>query len=346
MKKNKQYYQVQDDFARCPDAWLYVAYSARGAGKTYSFLRYCILNEKIFLYLKRTQIDIDLITRPEFSPFKPLMRDYHWKMETEKLYDGISAVYRIAGEERILCGYCLAMSAVHKYKGFDLSEVEYMCLDEFIPQLTERVNRQEGNLLLDLYMTVSRDREAREQPPLKLCLFANATELYCPITETLQIVDDLSEMNAKEQEYKYIEDRKIFLHRIPFSEGANTDSAIFRGMQGTQWAEMAFGGQFSFNDFSKIKKIPLKGFVPYVKVRYNRKDYYIYQHKDNGMYYMCQNPAKCTYEYDMEIESDQSAFYDIWGADLQQEIIDGNMMFSSYSSYNFVRNFRRIYKNI
>lgn len=342
----RHYYNVEDDIIKFPDAWLYVAYSARGAGKTYSFLRYCIQTKKIFLYLKRTQIDIDLISRPEFSPFKPLMRDFGWEIEMEKLYEGISAVYINIAEERELCGYCLAMSAVHKYKGFDLSEVEYMCLDEFIPQLTERVNRKEGELLLDLYMTVSRDREARGSPPLKLCLFANSTELYCPITETIQIVDIISEMNSKEVEYKYINERQILLHRIPYSEGANEESAIYKAMAGTQWAEMAFGGQFSYNDFSKIRKIPLKGFVPYVHIIYNRKDYYIYQNKNNGLFYMCNSPANCAYEYDMEIESDQSSFYETWCITLQHEINDGNMMFSNYSGYNFIRNFRRIYKNI
>ena len=342
----RKYYNVEDDLMRWPDAWLYVAYSARGAGKTYSFLRYCIREKKIFLYLKRTQIDIDLISRPEFSPFKPLMRDYGYQITMEKLYEGISAVYMVIEEEKELLGYCLAMSAVHKYKGFDLSEVELMCLDEFIPQLTERVNRKEGELLLDLYMTVSRDREARGQAPLKLCLFANATELYCPITETLQVIDNISRLNALDQEYMYLEERRILLHRIPYSEGANTESAIYKAMQGTQWAEMAFGGQFSYNDFSKIRKVPLKGFVPYVHVVYNRKDYYIYQSKNNGLFYMCSSPAQCQYEYDMEIESDQSSFYDTWCCMLQQEINDGNMMFESYSGYNFIRNFRRIYKNI
>ena len=342
----KRYYNCEEDFILYPSAWLYVAYSARGAGKTYSFLRYCIQNKKTFLYLKRTQIDIDLISRQEFSPFKPLMRDYGWKIEQEKLYDGISAVYKIVGEEKELCGYCLAMSAVHKYKGFDLSEVSFMCLDEFIPQLTERVNRKEGELLLDLYMTVSRDREARGEEPLKLCLFANATELFCPITDTLRIIDDISEMNARGIEFRFDEERKILLHRIDYSESANENSAIYNAMKGTQWGEMAFGGQFSYNDFSKIKKVPLKGFVPYVEVWYNRMPYYIYRHKHNGLYYMCTSPAKCQYIYDMEIESDQSSFYDTWVIYLQNELNDGNMFFSNYSCYNFIRNYRRIYKNI
>ena len=274
----KTYYNVEDDILKYPDAWLYVAYSARGAGKTYGFFRYCIENKLTFLYLKRTQIDIDLLSRDDFSPFKPLMRDHGYKIKTEKIYEGI---LRIQMDDEVI-GWCMAMSAVHKYKGFDLSEVKCMCLDEFIPQLTERVNRKEGELLLDLYMTVSRDREARGQPPLKLCLFANATELYCPITETLGIVDGLAELNSIGTEYFYYFDRRILLHHILDSMSAGENTAIFAGMKGTQWADMAFGGTFSYNDFSKVRKIPLAGYVPYVRVRYQRKDLYIYQHKSNG----------------------------------------------------------------
>lgn len=338
----KTYYNVAEDILAYPDAWLYVAYSKRGAGKTYGFFKHCIKERLPFLYLKRTQIDIDLLAREDFSPFKPLMRDLKWDIKTEKLYDGI---LRIRMDDETV-GYCMAMSAIHKYKGFDLSEVKFMCLDEFIPQLTERVNRKEGELLLDLYMTVSRDREVRGEDPLKLCLFANATELYCPITDTLDIVDALSQLNATGQEFKYLEERRIMLHRIPYSAGANTDSAIFAGMSGTQWADMAFGGEFSYNDFSKVKKVPLNGFVPYVKVIYHRKDFYIYQHKENGMFYMTDSKGRVGYEYDLEIESDQSAFYDTWVLMLQRELNDGNMYFKTYSLYNLIRNYRKIYKNI
>lgn len=338
----KTYYNVEDDITKYPDAWLYVAYSARGAGKTYGFFRYCIENRLTFLYLKRTQIDIDLLSRDDFSPFKPLMRDHGYKIKTEKIYEGI---LRIQKDDEVI-GWCMAMSAVHKYKGFDLSEVKCMCLDEFIPQLTERVNRKEGELLLDLYMTVSRDREARGQPPLKLCLFANATELYCPITETLGIVDGLAELNSIGTEYFYYFDRRILLHHILDSMSAGENTAIFAGMKGTQWSDMAFGGTFSYNDFSKVRKIPLAGYVPYVRVRYQRKDYYIYQHKSNGHYYMTTSKGKAEYFYDLEIESDQSAFYQDWVWQLQQELIDGNMSFKTYSMYNLIRNYKKIFKGV
>lgn len=338
----KNYYNFDDDEAMYPLAWLYAVYSARGAGKTYGFLKGRIEKKQKFLYLKRTQIDIELLSKDDFSPFKPLIRDYGWNIKTEKINEGI---LRFMKDDDVI-GWGMAMSAVHKYKGFDLSEVRYMCLDEFIPQLTERVNRKEGELLLDLYMTVSRDREARGEDSLKLCLFANATELYCPITETLGIVDALAGLNATGADYIYLDERRIMLHHIIGSVSAGEDTAIFAGMKGTQWADMAFGGTFSYNDFSKVRRIPLAGYVPYVRVRYQRKDLYIYQHKSNGHFYMTDSKGRTEYQYDLEIESDQSAFYQDWVWQLQQELIDGNMSFKTYSMYNLIRNYKKIFKGV
>lgn len=338
-----KYYNVADDIEIYPEAWLYAAYSARGAGKTYGFFKYAILSKQEFLYLKRTQIDIDLLSKEDFSPFKPIIRDTGWNITTVKIYDGI---LRVMKDDDII-GYCMAMSAIHKYKGFDMSNIKLMCLDEFIPQLTERVNRREGELLLDLYMTVSRDREERGEPPLKLFLFANSTELFSPITDTLDIVDSIAKLNVNDaQEYMYLPERKIMIHKIMYSAGANENSAIFAGMKGTQWAEMAFGGEFSYNDFSKVKKIPLNGFIPYVEVIYKRKSFYIYQHKNNGLFYMTDSRGRCEYVYDLEIESEQTAFYETWCNMLQREVNDGNMLFKSYTMYNLIRNYRKIYKNI
>ena len=344
-KPSKKYYNIEDDLRDYPDCWLYVVYSKRGPGKTYSFLNMVTRDNIEFLYMKRTQIDIKLLCKEKYNPFKPINRDRgtNYRCVLEDPDEGIAKIVDgNNGDETI--GACGAMSAVHKYKGFDLSEVEYICFDEFIPQLSERVNRKEGELLLDLYMTVNRDREERGREPLKLILFANATELYCPITDTLQLVDVLAELNASGEEFRYLKDREIFIRHVLYSPSANENTRIFKGMAGTQWADMAFGGTFAYNDFTKVKKVPMKGMVCYLEVIYQRKSYYIYQHRDNGLYYMCRSKGKVDETYDMEIESDQRRFWQSWGILLRQEVTDGNMMFSDYSAYNLIYNFTKIYK--
>ena len=79
--------------------------------------------------------------------------------------------------------YCCALNAIKTIKGFELSACDWLLLDEFIPQAGEIVKRREGEMILDLYMTINRDRELRGLPELKLILFANAENISTiPIT--------------------------------------------------------------------------------------------------------------------------------------------------------------------
>lgn len=339
-----QYYDIFEDIEKYPDAVIYEAHSRRGSGKTYGFLWGCLSRGIPFVYMKRTQRDIELLEVDDFSPLKPINRDKKTDFNMKRLYDGINAIY--SGDTSIPLGYCLAVSAIHKYKGFDMSEIEYICFDEYIPQLGERINRKEGELLLDLYMTVNRDREQRGRAPLKIILFANTTELYCPITETLQIIDDLNEMGVNREETRYIEDRRILLHNVQYSSSANTDSAIYSAMRKTKWAEMAIGGKFAFNDNSKVKKIPLKNMICFADFKYNGKEYYLYRNSVNGLFYCCRSRAKSGDSYDFDIDADVRRFYLQYGILLYQEITDGNMFFSDYSSYNLIYNFTKIFKGL
>ncbi len=48
---------------------------ARAIGKTYGALRHEIESGEIFALMRRTQNQIDMVRRPEFSPFKPITED-------------------------------------------------------------------------------------------------------------------------------------------------------------------------------------------------------------------------------------------------------------------------------
>lgn len=341
---NKQYYNVFDDIEAYPDAAIIEAHSKRGPGKTYGFFWGCLQRGITFLYIKRTQKDIELLSLDDFNPLKPINRDHGTEYHMERIYEGINGVYD--GEESIPLGYCIAMSAVHKYKGFDLSQVEIMCLDEYIPQLGERISHREGELLLDLYMTVNRDREERGRDPLKLLLFANATELSCPITETFQIIDDLAEMNGTGEEVRWIPERRILLRWIPYSASANKDTAIYQAMKGTKWAAMAFEGKFAYNDSSRVKKVPLKNMVCFADFTWNGRTFYLYHHKDNGLFYCCRSKGPSDDHYDLDIEADVRRLYQQYIILLRNEITDGNMFFSDYSAYNIIFNYTKIFKKL
>ena len=65
---NDGYYHFGKDLADYPNAGMYVVWSRRGPGKTYSFLRYCFDCEFFFIYMKRTNDDVELLCTGASNP--------------------------------------------------------------------------------------------------------------------------------------------------------------------------------------------------------------------------------------------------------------------------------------
>ena len=155
------------------------------------------------------------------SPYAPINRDYGCNIKGKIITNGIGGFYdNDIDDQKVIkpISYALALSAAKSLKGFDLSMCDWIIFDEFIPQLGERISRKEGELLLDLYMTIARDRQKRGKRPLKLILFANAEEISTPITNTLEIVDIMADLNASGQTHFYDDARGILLHHITSEE--------------------------------------------------------------------------------------------------------------------------------
>lgn len=352
------YYHFRKDVEDYPDAVCYIVWSFRGPGKTYSALRMMIEDDIKFIYLKRTIDDIELIcarsngvaTDIDASPFVPLNRDFDWNIKPYSIKKGIGCFYH-ANEEGCCVGDPLgrlfALSKVKSVKGMDISEADYIILDEFIPQSHEIVKKKEADALMDLMLTASRDRIARGRKPLKLVLFANSENIACPITAGLEIMDDMAEMNNSGESIRYLEERGILLHHIlpeeapKVSEGQKKDG-IYQMMAGTQWAEKAYKGLFTNNDFSNVTKMSIKKMAPYISIHYKNKDYYIYS-KDNGNFYMTFTPASCPIRYDLNKENDQKLFYFDHLIDLQESCTEGRMKFEKYSMYDLLINYKKYF---
>ena len=354
MKNNKKYYHFEDDLTNYPDAWCYVVWSARGKGKTYSALKYSYEHDIPVIYMKRTIEDINLICSANSygfdpSPYVPINRDAGYNVKARSIENGIAGFWKFNADnepEGLPVSYALAMSAVRKFKGFDFSRCDWIIFDEFIPQLGERISRKEGELLLDLYMTISRDRQARGRDPLKLIMFANAEEISTPVTNTLEIVDIMADLNASGQCFYMDQDRKILLHHITEEEFpmlTEEKSGIYEAMINTSWGQKSFEGSFSNNDFSNVQGNSIKGMKPFIHLHYNTHDYYIYLHKDNGSYYMCESKGQCLFSYDLNKENGQKKFWLEHQADLRNACIDEKMKFQKYSMYDLIMNYKKFF---
>ena len=232
-----------------------------------------------------------------------------------------------------------------KVKGFDLSDCDWIIFDEFIPQPWDRINRREGEQLMDLYKTVSRDREHRGRDALKLICLANATKISNPVCNILEITDKLVDMQVNNSSFYKDPDRGIFVHQIKDNAAFMEEerkSQIYKAMAGTDWGRMALNNDFAYDDFTAVKKSNLKGYIPLLGVKFKSKTYYIYSKE--GQYYMCLAPARVNRIYNLKIENDQKAFYIDWVIDLQDASIENRLLFEQYIMYDLIMNYRTFFK--
>lgn len=355
------YYNIETDLEAYPNAWCVVVIGGRNTGKTYGTLNHSLKKHKMFTFLKRTIEDVDLLCSGsgrigskqssygvDLSPFKAINRDEHTNVKAFSIWSGLGGFWHAndEGAEGLPIGYLVSLSAVSKVKGFDLSDSEYLIFDEFIPQPWERVNRKEGEQLMDLYKTISRDKEHRGLPPLKLICLANAVAISNPTTNILEITDDIAQMQAVGESVRYLEDRGILIHILndndEFREKEHS-TLLYNAMGQTAWGQMAFDNQFAYNDFSNVSHVRLKNYQPVTSFTYKRTDYFVYQ-KDGQYYITRSRHTGGLKHYDLNKENDQKAFYYDYAIDLRNECINGRVKFEQYTLYDIIVNYKKYFQ--
>lgn len=352
---NDGYYHLSKDVEDYPDAIIYIIWSRRGPGKTYSALRYPYHKFRT-IYMKRTNKDVKTILTEDpmlnrsKSPWMPLNRDFGCCVKGVVLDDGIGAFYDSDADGNPVgevINDVLSLNAIKTIKGMDLTDAEWMIFDEFIPLPGEVVKRDEGEMLLNVYETASRDRVKRGRKHLKLILMSNADEISTHITNELEVVDTIAEMQAKGIHRYYDEKRRILFHHISNEECPRSDdekSGMELVMAGTAYAAKAYEGQFASNDFTNIQELSLKRMRCLYHIHYRRKnDAYIYLHPEKGLYYMTDIKGPYIESFNLDRENQQKKFYYDHVLDLREACIDDRMRFRKYSYYDLIINYSKFY---
>lgn len=360
MKNKNIFYDIKDDLQQATEAAIFIVLGGRGTGKTYSTLKYCYQSGKKFLFMKRTNKDIALMCGKlkkggeedfsmDLSPFKSLNNDMGWNVRAYRIYEGLGAFWNCDEENRPVgdpVGYCLSFNSISKFKGYDLSDCDFIIFDEFIPLPYERVNRNEGLELMDLYRTVGRANNIKYGTILKLICLANSTTVSCPVLNELELSDTLVNMKNDGKSSLYLSERSIYIRLVPDINGFREEemkNPIYKAMRGTKWAKMSLDNDFAYNDFSNVRKQSLKGCTCLVKVQNKQNTYYIYS-GPNG-YYMTYRPANhYTYKYNLNLENDQKKFYYDYVIDLRNECIEDRMKFETYEMYDLIINYKDFYR--
>lgn len=150
------------------DMFLSFCVSERGAGKTYSSVKWLINNfaktGEQFIYLRRSQTELDNALPKLFDPYAPEgdFLDNELKVMGETLY-----------YDNEVCGYGLAVSTAYKKKSVSYARVKYILFDEFI-QEDNKYLKDELHKFLSCIETVGRMRD------ISVICLANQNTVYNP----------------------------------------------------------------------------------------------------------------------------------------------------------------------
>ena len=359
------YYYDFDEMClkKFPDCWCYIVVGARNRGKTYSCLINRVRNKENFIFIKRTNLDVNQLASGgnvhsakldmdfdfDLSPFADINDDMGWNVQARKIADGLGGFWDFDENDELKSkkplGFIFSLNKVAKYKGFGgLRSCKYIIFDEFIAQPWERISKDEGNQTMELYKTASRDREHRGQPPLKLVCLANANDISNPIFNTLDIVNDVCDMIAAGEHLKVV--RGICIQLVEDNEDfykLESETEIYKSMHDTEWGRMAFDNEFSRNDFSHVKKhINLKNATPVFEVKYKHDIYYCWNR--NGTYLMTNAKHNAGIVYDLSVEADVRRFYFNELFKLVDATTCNRCEYKTYKMYYLIFHFKELFK--
>lgn len=361
--RNDYYFRVHPHIREHPDCIINIFVGGRNTGKTYSALTYALENDQKFVFVKRTIEDVKILCAgngkltnktqkyaADLSPFVAINRDFGTNIKAFNVIPGLGAFYPCDADGAPVgdaIGYIVALSAVSKVKGFDLSVCDLIIFDEFIPEVWERINRKEGDQLMQLYKTVSRDREHRGREPLKMILLANAEMISNPVFNTLELTDIVADMQLKDIHEYYNEQRGIYICRVQTSKDfidKESQSKIYAAMDGTQWAQMALNNAFAYDDFTSVKHIDLRRYSLQYAFRHKRKWCYIYHNGERWYITRRQNgKANPIDSFDLSRETEAERFYYDVLLLIRQESIEQRVLFESYTLYDIIMNYKKFY---
>ena len=111
----------------------------RGTGKTYSALLYAYETGKTFMFIRNSQTQVDRLMKPQYNVFKRMNADKGINITIGK--DGKTGIYYDETDPENIkpVGYLAALSTFSNFRGPDLSDVDLIIWDEFIPEAQERM---------------------------------------------------------------------------------------------------------------------------------------------------------------------------------------------------------------
>lgn len=255
----------------------------RGTGKTYGTLKFLLENHILFIYLRRTSAQMELIAKSQFSPIVQVGHDIGMELQSDMVGKYSAVVTNTDGEA---VAYVMALSTIASIRSFDASSVEILVYDECVPEVHERTIKHESTAILQCIETCGRNREIQGKDPLKVVFLANANNFSAPVFDALGAIAPLELMRNKHLTQWHSKTRGlsiVMLNDSPIS-AEKRDTALYRLTAGdSEFAQMALDNAFSNDNFEDVTILPINEFSPLYGIP---NTLCVYRHKSKNLYYV------------------------------------------------------------
>lgn len=240
--------------------------------------------------MRRMEKEVELCTSEIANPFKRVNKDYGIditctfsnKEKFASFYDDTDTLDDNSTAEPI--GFGVGLSTFSGLRGVDFSDVDTIIFDEFIPERQVRKIKAEGQVFLNMYETVNRNRELLGEPPVKVMLLANSISLASPILLEIGAVPVIAGMIAKGQQRATVKERGLYIELIEQKELAEQKSqtALYKLTKGTDFSKEAIMNRFVDDNLAVAKKVQINEYKPV----FNFTEYTCYKHKSREEWYI------------------------------------------------------------
>lgn len=295
---------------------------ARGIGKTYGAIQELVKNKQYFALIRRTQMQSDLIALPETCPLSDPVNDMgldlsvaNYVKSSKKFYNGDT------GQPYCFTG---ALSTFGNMRGMPTSDATWLLFDEFVAQPGEKKMKRGGEMFLQMFETLNRNRELKGIAPIKCVLTANSYSMRNEIFLELGLITKTAEMIKKHQSIYINKNRELAIiipYDSPVSE-RKKETVLYKLADGTDFEDMAINNLFVNDDSDdpNIRPMPLKDYRPYVEVG----EIAIYKHKSDRLFYACHHksgtPADSYSSRALDLVRYRRKYGILWLAHLRRQI--------------------------
>lgn len=303
-----------------------LAIGGRGIGKTYGVLLELYKRGIPFIYMRRTQSQLDAVTIPALNPFNQINTDHGYNVIAEKIGKYTVGFYNGATDEEgktratgepLAIG--IALSTFASIRGMSAERFEVLLFDEIIPERHEKAFKEEELAFANALESLNRNRELTGREPLKVIMLSNSNTLNSKIISALGCMDELERMTKRGIDYKvFRNDLAIYRYMDSPVSAKKKNTALYRMIQNKDFQGMSLNNDFSAADFEFVQQKPLSEYNMLVSVG----DCTICKHKHNGEYYVISGkkaPIKYTL-LPLERKAFQKQYFYIWGAVLRKKV--------------------------